>query len=107
MSTAMTTKEKPKAIEPVAKPTALARGREFPFFLSRMRDEFDRMFERFFTGWPAPWKEKLAGWRWGMDVEDKENEIEILEEFEKMVEEMKRKAHGEGERKKAGVPGRQ
>jgi HSP20 family protein len=80
MSTAVTQKDKPKAIEPVQKPTPLARGRDFPFILSRFRDEFDRMFERFFSGWPVRWSEREDGWRWGMEVQEQENAVVVRAE---------------------------
>jgi HSP20 family protein len=57
---------------------ALAPSREFPFFLSRMRDEFDRMLERICRQWPSPWGGD--GWRWGMEVRDEDNAIVIQAE---------------------------
>jgi HSP20 family protein len=71
--------QKPKKREEVApRGGPLAPVSEFPFFLSQMRDEFDRLFERLTRGWPA-----LAegnGWRWGMEVEEKDDAILVKAE---------------------------
>src|SRR5262245_38888616 len=45
-----------------------------------MRGEFDRMFERFFSAWPAAWDKSTEGWRWDLDVLDKENEVVVRAE---------------------------
>ncbi len=57
---------------------ALAPHREFPFFLSRMRDQFDQLFDRLVRQWPS-----LAegdGWRWGLDVRDEADAIVVQAE---------------------------
>ena len=77
MATEIAKKAKHKE-EPATRTRALAPFGEFPFFLSRMRDEFDRMFERLSREWPSPWESN--GWRWGMEVEDKEDAIIVKAE---------------------------
>jgi HSP20 family protein len=57
---------------------ALAPSREFPFFLSRMRDEFDRLIDRLAQHWPIPWG--VEGWRWGIDVRDEEDAVVVQAE---------------------------
>jgi HSP20 family protein len=59
---------------------ALAPYGDFPFFLSRMRDEFDRMFDRFTREWPSLWGGAGSGWRWGLDVKEDENAITVRAE---------------------------
>jgi HSP20 family protein len=51
---------------------ALAPTKEYPFFLGRMRDEFDRLFERFSHDWPW-YAEEGNAWRWGLEVKDEDN----------------------------------
>lgn len=50
--------------------------REFPFMLSRMRDEFDRLFENF----SSLWQGEGNSWRWGMDVEETDEAILVKAE---------------------------
>src|SRR4051794_1308763 len=50
----------------------LAPRNEFP--LNRIRDEFDALFDRYFTNWPAPFE------GWGLDVEDVGNEVVVRAE---------------------------
>ncbi|HXG09818.1 MAG TPA: Hsp20/alpha crystallin family protein [Gemmataceae bacterium] len=53
---------------------------DFPFSLSRMRDEFDRLFDRMarefsaLAGWGG------EGWRWGLEVEDQDDSIIVRAE---------------------------
>jgi HSP20 family protein len=54
---------------------ALAPYREFPFFLSRMRDEFDRLIDRLSRQWPSLWEG--TGWRWGLDVRDEDDAVVV------------------------------
>jgi len=61
-----------------AQGTALAPYDEFPFLLSRMRDEFDRMFERFSRQWPSVLEGN--GWRWGLEMEDEDDSIVVKAE---------------------------
>ncbi|MFO0969915.1 MAG: Hsp20/alpha crystallin family protein [Gemmataceae bacterium] len=73
MATAVTTREKARE-EKAARPGRLVPAfGEFPFFLSRMRDEFDRLFERFSRDWPA--LEGRSGWRWDVQVKDGEDKV--------------------------------
>jgi HSP20 family protein len=52
----------------------------FPFLLSRMRDEFDEVFDRLARAW-AGWKGGSGnGWRWELDVTDKEDAIVVRAE---------------------------
>lgn len=80
MSGTIKQQEKQTKIEQTPKAGPPARTREFPFFLSRLRDEFDRVFERFFTNEMKPWGERINGWRWGVEVEDKDNVIVVRAE---------------------------
>jgi len=57
---------------------SLAPLREFPFFLSRMRDEFDRLLDRLSRRWPSLWKGE--GWRWGLDVRDEDDAVIVQAE---------------------------
>jgi len=52
---------------------------EFPFLLSRMRDEFDQMFERLSRefGLTMPGGNH---WRWGVEVEDKDDAVVVRAE---------------------------
>jgi HSP20 family protein len=45
--------------------------------MTRIREEFDNLFDRFFTGWPM-----LAenGGRWGVDVQENDNDIVVRAE---------------------------
>jgi HSP20 family protein len=53
-------------------------AREFPFFLSRMRGEFERLFERMTHAWPDA--QMVEGWRWGLDVEDLDDKVIVRAE---------------------------
>jgi HSP20 family protein len=70
--------QKPKQKEESTRAGALARSSEFPFFLSRMRDEFDRLFDRFSLQWPSLWQGD--GWRWGLDVRDEDDTVVVKAE---------------------------
>jgi HSP20 family protein len=50
----------------------------FPFFMSRLQDEFDQVFRRFTRGWPSLWESNA--WRWDVDVHDGEQEIAVRAE---------------------------
>lgn len=51
---------------------ALTPAKDFPHYLTRMRDEFDRLFERF--AHDLPWAaEEGTGWRWGLELKDEDN----------------------------------
>jgi HSP20 family protein len=56
---------------------ALAPSGDFPFMLSRLRDEFDRLFEDFALSWNG---QRVNGWRWGLDVRDEENTVVVRAE---------------------------
>jgi HSP20 family protein len=51
---------------------------DFPFFLSRMRDEFDQLFHQLARHWVSPWEG--SGWRWGLDVRDEDNAVVVRAE---------------------------
>jgi HSP20 family protein len=69
---AQKTKEKEEA---APRGGALVPSREFPFFLSRMRDEFDRLLDRLSQHWPSLWGGD--GWRWGVDVRDEDDAVVV------------------------------
>jgi HSP20 family protein len=71
--------QKTKEKEEVApRQGALAPYREFPFFLSQMRDEFDRLFDRLSRQWPSLWEG--GGWRWGLEVRDEDDAVVVQAE---------------------------
>jgi HSP20 family protein len=78
MATTVTTKkpERQEGKAPVGRPLSL--WSDFPFTLSRMRDEFDRMLERFSQDWPLVGEKN--GWRWDVSVEDKDDAVEVRAE---------------------------
>jgi HSP20 family protein len=48
--------------------------------MRRLRDEFDRVFDQFFRGWPAVWDGGGRELRWGLDVHETNDSIEIRAE---------------------------
>jgi HSP20 family protein len=52
----------------------LAPRMELPFWLGNFRDEFNKLFEPFMGTAP------VAGWRWGLDVEENEEAVIIRAE---------------------------
>ena len=59
------------AAEPARTGRVLAPLAGLPAVLSRLRGEFDRLFDCVARGWPS--LAECAGWRWGLDVQDEEN----------------------------------
>lgn len=66
------------------KKTELARRREplfpiedSPLSLSRMRDEFDRLFDRLSREFAAMEGVNGGGWRWGLDVADEDDKVVV------------------------------
>jgi HSP20 family protein len=57
---------------------ALVPHRELPFFLSQMRDEFDRLFDRLSRQWPGLGEGN--GWRWGLDVREEDDAVVVRAE---------------------------
>jgi HSP20 family protein len=51
-----------------------------PFSLSRLRDEFDRFFDRLARDFPAMTELEDAGWRWGLDVADEADKVVVQAE---------------------------
>lgn len=77
MTTQVATKTKSKE-QPAAAARAVSTWSEYPFFLSRMRDEFDHLLEKFSRDWPAMWEGRR--WRWGLEIEDEEDAIVVKAE---------------------------
>jgi HSP20 family protein len=48
--------------------------------LSRLRDEFDRVFDRFFGDRPALWDEGNRDWRWGIDMDETDQSVVVSAE---------------------------
>jgi len=48
--------------------------------IRRMREEFDRIFDLTFGGWPAPWEGTGRDRLWGLDMEEKENNVIVRAE---------------------------
>jgi len=46
----------------------------------RMRDEFDRLFDRFFQGWPVATSNMSQDWSWGLDVKENDNDLLVRAE---------------------------
>ncbi|MFO0841442.1 MAG: Hsp20/alpha crystallin family protein [Gemmataceae bacterium] len=80
MAGIMKPQEKQTKVEPAPKGGPPARPQEFPSFLGRLRDEFDRMFERFAGARPGPWGEMMSTWRWGLEVFDKDTAVVVRAE---------------------------
>ena len=50
---------------------------EFPFFLGRIRDEFERLLDHLPLKWPSGQRD---AWRWGVEVEDEEGAVVVRAE---------------------------
>jgi HSP20 family protein len=50
---------------------------EFPYLLNHMRGEFDHFFDRFAQAFPTAFAGPETGWNWGLDIQDKDNQIVI------------------------------
>jgi len=59
---------------------ARAPARDLPTLMRRIQHGFDELFERYARDWPVSWKGLGNGWRWGLDVEDKEDSVVIRAE---------------------------
>jgi hypothetical protein len=56
--------ETQKRVEPAGKAGPLTtRVRDFPFFQSRLRDEFDHLLDRFAKACPSLWGDAEHSWR--------------------------------------------
>jgi HSP20 family protein len=53
---------------------------EFPFSLSPMRDEFDRLFDRMAREFSTLAEFNGDGWRWGLEVEDEDDNVIVRAE---------------------------
>ena len=69
---------KKKKAAPATKGGFLTRFEDFPFQLSQMRAEFDRLLEQLAGDFPSYWEGN--GWRWGMDVEDQDDAVVVRAE---------------------------
>lgn len=58
----------------------MQRAEDRPFFLSRMRDEFDRMFHRFTRNWPTLWEMGGSTWRWDVNLQEKDDALVVTAE---------------------------
>jgi len=67
-----------KKAQPATKGGSLATYEDFPFQLSRLRDEFDRLLERLTREWPTYWEGDSR--RWGLEVEDKDDAVVVRAE---------------------------
>ncbi len=48
--------------------------------LFRFRDEFDRLFDEFFRGWPTVWGPSERELRWDLDVQDTDDAVLVRAE---------------------------
>ncbi len=69
-----------KKTQAAANGGAVAPVRDFPSLMRRMQSEFDELVERFTSEWPMSTGDCGSGWKWGLDVEDKEESIEVRAE---------------------------
>ena len=53
---------------------------DFTFSLSRMRDEFDRLFDRMAREFSSLAEFNGEGWRWGLEVEDQDDNVLVRAE---------------------------
>jgi HSP20 family protein len=53
-------------------------GAMMPF--NRLRDEFNRMFDQFFGGWPAFWEGGQRQHHWGLDMDEDEKSVTVRAE---------------------------
>jgi HSP20 family protein len=53
---------------------------DFTFSLSRMRDEFDRLFDRMAREFSSLAEFTGEGWRWGLEVEDQDDNVIVRAE---------------------------
>ncbi|HXG46838.1 MAG TPA: Hsp20/alpha crystallin family protein [Methylomirabilota bacterium] len=65
--------------EPVTNGGELVPFTDFTFSLSRLRDEFDRLFDRMAREFSSL-MEMGKGWRWGLEVEDQDDNIIVRAE---------------------------
>lgn len=79
MATATATK-KPETSEARPGGQEMQRVDDRPFFLSRMRDEFDRMFHRFTRNWPHLWEIGGSTWRWDVNLQEKDDALVVTAE---------------------------
>jgi len=68
------------SIEPITSLTGFLPQADLPFLLSRMRDEFDRLLDRFSGLFSCRGEGAEDGWRWAVDIQDQEDAIVVLAE---------------------------
>ena len=71
---------KNKKLEPVTRGQQLVPFGEFSFSLGRMRDEFDRFFERLARDFSDIAEISGEGWRWGLDIDDEDTKVIVRAE---------------------------
>ncbi|HZZ78559.1 MAG TPA: Hsp20/alpha crystallin family protein [Gemmataceae bacterium] len=79
MATA-TIAKKPENKEAKLAGQEMQQAEDRPFFLSRMRDEFDRLFHQFTRNWPAFWEFGGNNWRWGVELQEKDDALVVIAE---------------------------
>lgn len=58
----------------------LTTARDFPSLVRRMQNEFDELVQRFAQDWPLSMNGPGTNWRWGIDVEDKDDSFVVRAE---------------------------
>jgi HSP20 family protein len=76
----VTVAKKPETKE--AQPTVqeMQKTEDRPFFLSRMRDEFDQFFQRVTKNLPTLWEFGGNNWRWGVELREKDDALVVTAE---------------------------
>jgi HSP20 family protein len=77
---ATTTVTKPEPKEAKASRQEMASVDDRPFFMSRVRDEFDRLFQRFTRNWPTLWEMGGSTWDWDVDLQEKDDALIVTAE---------------------------
>jgi len=77
MTTAIAPTNK-KAATPAAEPPVAPR--QAPTLIEALRDEFDRLLERFVQGWPRLPEGEANGWRWDVNVDDGDDAVTVRAE---------------------------
>jgi HSP20 family protein len=78
MAGLLTRTKKEQEERPAPTTGTLVPYRDFPFFLSRLRDEFDQLLDRFARGWPSLWPGD--DWRWDVAVQDQDDAVVVRAE---------------------------
>ncbi len=78
MTTTTQVAKRKETERPAERGGGLMLSNDFPFFLGRLRDEFDQLFDRFFFRWPG--FRRGNGWRWGLDVKEEDDAVVVRAE---------------------------